>query len=163
MLDDLGCEQVQGYLLARPAPLAEARELMRRRWGARPDASMQGEIVKPNNAWPSLKAPEGANDSFADLREAYFTRLRSDLAQLATLRAKLAGAGTGSKTAYATIRRIAHGMAGAAAIFKAGDVMRAAILLEQTVRAAVPDADGDAVRLALDTMIDSLRPICASN
>ena len=28
MLHDLGCEQVQGYLLARPAPLMEARELM---------------------------------------------------------------------------------------------------------------------------------------
>jgi diguanylate cyclase (GGDEF)-like protein len=163
MLDDLGCEQVQGYLLAHPAPLAQARELMRRSWGARPDSSMQGETVKPTNAWPSLKASEGANDSFADLRTAYFKRLRSDLAQLATLRAKLAGAGTGSKTAHAAIRRIAHGMAGAAAIFKAGDVMRAAILLEQTLRAAAPDAGGDAVRLALDTMIASLRPICASN
>jgi hypothetical protein len=53
-------------------------------------------------------------------------------------------------------------MAGAAAIFKAGDVMRAAILLEQTVRAATPDADGG-VRLALDTMINSLRPICAAS
>jgi diguanylate cyclase (GGDEF)-like protein len=163
MLDDLGCEQVQGYLLARPAPLAEARELIRRRWGARPDASMQGETVKPASAWPSLKAPEGADDQFADLRTAYFTRLRGDLAHLATLRAKLGGAGTGSKTAYATIRRVAHGMAGAAAIFKAGDVMRAAVVLEQTVRAATPDADDDAVRLALDTMIDALRPICASN
>ena len=163
MLDDLGCEQVQGYLLARPAPLAEARELMRRRWGARPDASTQGEAVKPAGAWPSLQAPEGADDRFGDLRAAYFTRLRSDLAQLAGLRAKLAGAGTRSKTAYATIRRIAHGMAGAAAIFKAADVTRAAVLLEHAVRAAAPDTDGDAVRLALDTMIDSLRPICASN
>jgi EAL domain-containing protein (putative c-di-GMP-specific phosphodiesterase class I)/FixJ family two-component response regulator/HPt (histidine-containing phosphotransfer) domain-containing protein len=161
MLDDLGCEQVQGYLLARPAPLTEARELMRRCWGARPDASVQGAAVKTTHAWPSLKAPEGANDSFADLRAAYFTRLRSDLAQLATLRAKLAGAGTGSKTAYASIRRIAHGMAGAAAIFKAGDVMRAAMILEQAVRVAA--TDGDAVRLALDTMIESLRPICNSN
>jgi diguanylate cyclase (GGDEF)-like protein len=163
MLDDLGCEQVQGYLMARPVPLAQARELMQRCWGARPDTSMQGETGKPTNAWPSLKAPAGSNDSFEDLRTAYFTRLRSDLAQLATLRTKLGGAGTGSKTAYAAIRRIAHGMAGAAAIFKAGDVMRAAILLEQTIRAATPDADGDAVRLALDTMINSLRPICAAN
>jgi hypothetical protein len=82
---------------------------------------------------------------------------------LAKLRAKFAGAGMGSKTAYETIRRIAHGMAGAAAIFKAGDVMRAAIKLEQAVRAATPGADSGAVRLALDTMIDSLRPICQSN
>jgi len=141
MLDDLGCEQVQGYLLARPAPLAQARALMRRCWGARLDA----------------------DDPPGDLRAAYFTRLHNDLAQLGTLRAKLACVRTGSKTAYASIRRIAHGMAGAAAIFNAGDVMRAAISLEQAVRAATPDADGDAVRLALDTIIDSLRPICAAN
>jgi len=110
-----------------------------------------------------LKVPEGRTDPFGDLRAAYSTRLRSDLAQLIRLRARLAGtgAGTASKTARESIRRVAHGMAGAAAIFKAGDIMRAAILLEQTVRATTPDADGHALRLALDTMIDGLRPICA--
>ena len=163
MLDDLGCDQVQGYLLARPAPLAQARELMRTEWGARPGAPTEGETMKSTNAWPSLTAPESGDDPLGDLRAAYFTRLRGDLAQLAKLRAKLAGSGMGSKTAYETIRRVAHGMAGAAAIFKAGDVMRAAIKLEQTVRAATPGADSGAVRLALDTMIDSLRPICQSN
>jgi len=163
MLDDLGCEQVQGYLLARPAPLSQARELMHRCWGARAGGPTQGEAVKSTGAWPRFGEPKRAGDPLGDLRAAYFTRLRRDLAQLGTLRAKLAGAGTGSKTAYESIRRIAHGMAGAAAIFNAGAVMRAAIMLEQTVRAATPDADGDAVRLALDTMIDSLRPLCAAD
>jgi diguanylate cyclase (GGDEF)-like protein len=163
MLDDLGCEQVQGYLLARPAPLAEARDLMRKRWGTRPDPSIQGKPAEATDAWPSLMVPESRNDPFGDLRAAYSTRLRSDLAQLIRLRAKLAGtgAGAGPKTARESIRRVAHGMAGAAAIFKAGDIMRAAILLEQAVRATTPDADGHALRLALDTMIGTLRPVCA--
>jgi EAL domain-containing protein (putative c-di-GMP-specific phosphodiesterase class I) len=36
MLRGLGCEQVQGYLLATPASAAEARALLRMRWGGRP-------------------------------------------------------------------------------------------------------------------------------
>jgi diguanylate cyclase (GGDEF)-like protein/PAS domain S-box-containing protein len=36
MLKELGCQQVQGYLLAVPAPAKEARALLGRRWGARP-------------------------------------------------------------------------------------------------------------------------------
>jgi EAL domain-containing protein (putative c-di-GMP-specific phosphodiesterase class I) len=35
MLDSLGCQQAQGYLLTPPIPAAEARSLMWRRWGAR--------------------------------------------------------------------------------------------------------------------------------
>jgi diguanylate cyclase (GGDEF)-like protein len=35
MLDSLGCQQAQGYLLTPPIPAAEARTLMWRRWGAR--------------------------------------------------------------------------------------------------------------------------------
>jgi HPt (histidine-containing phosphotransfer) domain-containing protein len=119
--------------------------------------------MKSTNAWPSLNVPEGADDRFGELRAAYFTRLRGDLEQLKALRAKLAGARPISKTSHDTVRRIAHGMAGAAAIFKADNVMRAAVALEQAVRAARPDADDGAVQLALDTMIDSLHSICSSN
>jgi diguanylate cyclase (GGDEF)-like protein len=162
MLGELGCEQVQGYLLARPAPLSQARDLMRRKWGARPGALMQGATMKPSDAWPNLQVPKGGDDPFGNLRADYFKRLRSDLAQLTALRAKFAGAGTGSNTVSETIRRLAHGMAGAAAIFKAGDVMRAAVTLEQAVRAATPDADDEVVRRALDAMIHSLRSICGS-
>lgn len=35
VLMQLGCAQVQGYLLARPAPQNEAQDVLERRWGAR--------------------------------------------------------------------------------------------------------------------------------
>jgi diguanylate cyclase (GGDEF)-like protein len=35
MLELLGCEQAQGFLMTPPLPAAEARALMRRKWGAR--------------------------------------------------------------------------------------------------------------------------------
>jgi len=35
MLKDLGCHQMQGYLLAVPSRATEARPLLSRRWGAR--------------------------------------------------------------------------------------------------------------------------------
>jgi predicted signal transduction protein with EAL and GGDEF domain len=37
MLRDLGCQQVQGYLTARPASATEARALLKRNWGRRFD------------------------------------------------------------------------------------------------------------------------------
>jgi diguanylate cyclase (GGDEF)-like protein len=40
MLDSLGCQQAQGYLLTPPIPAAEARTLMWRRWGARGTANL---------------------------------------------------------------------------------------------------------------------------
>lgn len=36
MLADLGCQQVQGFLTARPAPAMEAQALLRKNWGQRP-------------------------------------------------------------------------------------------------------------------------------
>jgi EAL domain-containing protein (putative c-di-GMP-specific phosphodiesterase class I) len=35
VLQNLGCLQVQGYLLARPAPQKEARDMIKRQWGGR--------------------------------------------------------------------------------------------------------------------------------
>jgi EAL domain-containing protein (putative c-di-GMP-specific phosphodiesterase class I) len=35
MLGDLGCQQVQGYLMARPACATEAQALIKKRWGRR--------------------------------------------------------------------------------------------------------------------------------
>jgi HPt (histidine-containing phosphotransfer) domain-containing protein len=108
-------------------------------------------------SWPSLDVPEGGDDPYADLRAAYLMRLRTELAQLTVLRAKLAADGMVAGEPYRSIHRIAHGMAGAAAIFTAADILSAALALEQALGRAVPGADDAAVRRALDTMIDSLR------
>jgi EAL domain-containing protein (putative c-di-GMP-specific phosphodiesterase class I) len=35
LLERLGCQQVQGYLLAKPSPAAEARALLLSPWGVR--------------------------------------------------------------------------------------------------------------------------------
>jgi diguanylate cyclase len=40
-LKSLGCDQVQGYLLGRPGPMAQARSAMDKRWGERPLAGRQ--------------------------------------------------------------------------------------------------------------------------
>ncbi|MDP9082904.1 MAG: EAL domain-containing response regulator [Pseudomonadota bacterium] len=40
-LDELGCDQVQGYLLALPAPASVARRWMGEKWGARSASQMQ--------------------------------------------------------------------------------------------------------------------------
>jgi diguanylate cyclase (GGDEF)-like protein/PAS domain S-box-containing protein len=52
MLQDLGCQQMQGYLLAVPAPANEARTLLGRRWGNRP--MRRSRAVHPSTA--SLRA-----------------------------------------------------------------------------------------------------------
>jgi len=36
LLTELGCQQVQGYLLARPAPAVQAQLALRRPWGSLP-------------------------------------------------------------------------------------------------------------------------------
>jgi HPt (histidine-containing phosphotransfer) domain-containing protein len=113
--------------------------------------------MKTTPAWPSLDVPEGGEDPFADLRAAYLKRLRSERQQLTRLRAGLGSAGTGSGKDYETIRRIAHGMAGAAAIFKADAILTAAVALDHALRDATAGVDTAAVRPALDAMIDSLR------
>jgi EAL domain-containing protein (putative c-di-GMP-specific phosphodiesterase class I) len=40
-LERLGCDQVQGYLLGRPAPMGQAQLILDRRWGERPVSSLQ--------------------------------------------------------------------------------------------------------------------------
>jgi len=53
VLKQLGCPQVQGYLLARPAPQNEALGMLGGRWGARYACS----------AFPNRTAPESSNAS----------------------------------------------------------------------------------------------------
>jgi diguanylate cyclase (GGDEF)-like protein len=54
MLDSLGCQQAQGYLLTPPVPAAEARTLMWRRWGAR--GTLPAAMRRP--VWASLAHAE---------------------------------------------------------------------------------------------------------
>jgi diguanylate cyclase (GGDEF)-like protein len=49
VLKQLGCAQVQGYLLARPAPPTAAREMLMRRWGARKSPSTYAVCVAPRS------------------------------------------------------------------------------------------------------------------
>jgi diguanylate cyclase (GGDEF)-like protein len=49
VLKQLGCAQVQGYLLARPAPPAAAHEMLRRRWGARKSPSTYAICAAPRS------------------------------------------------------------------------------------------------------------------
>jgi EAL domain-containing protein (putative c-di-GMP-specific phosphodiesterase class I) len=54
MLEELGCQQVQGYLMTPPLPAAEARALMRRKWGARQLTS--GAVAARTTASPYHEA-----------------------------------------------------------------------------------------------------------
>jgi EAL domain-containing protein (putative c-di-GMP-specific phosphodiesterase class I) len=45
MLSDLGCQQMQGYLTARPAPSAQARATLQRHWGQRPAVSLRPQRI----------------------------------------------------------------------------------------------------------------------
>jgi diguanylate cyclase (GGDEF)-like protein len=56
MLDALGCQQVQGYLLAAPTCAAETRLLMESRWGAR----SAGRAFRPR-AWAASTRDNAAN------------------------------------------------------------------------------------------------------
>jgi HPt (histidine-containing phosphotransfer) domain-containing protein len=131
--------------------------------------------MRSTNNWPSLTpAPAGSDDRFEELRIAYYARLKSDRAQVVALRTQLAK-DPESKATYEAIRVCAHGMAGAAAIFEATDIMGAARKLEHA--AAQPPHDPDAttpgpptkspgdsgnpaVSPLLDSLIELLDSIC---
>lgn len=119
--------------------------------------------MKSTNSWPRMSAPAGPDDPFEELRTAYFTRLRSDRVRLLGLRAELCGADTEPKFLYEAIRVVAHGMAGAAGIFEATEVMNAASALESAARIstrACADSVDPAVRAGLDALTDLLQPMC---
>src|ERR1700722_10484696 len=73
----------------------------------------------------AMHSGAGTDDRFEELRVAYHARLKSDRAKVVTLRTQLAK-DPESKATYEAIRVCAHGMAGAAAIFEATDIMKAA-------------------------------------
>ncbi len=125
--------------------------------------------MRSTSHWPRLTpAPAGADDRFEELRIAYYARLKSDRAQVLSLRTLLVES-SDAKAAYEAIRACAHGMAGAAAIFEANDVMTAARQLEHAASAAKTSLDsaapaGDsgnpAVSPLLDSLIELLNSIC---
>jgi HPt (histidine-containing phosphotransfer) domain-containing protein len=122
--------------------------------------------MRSTNDWPRLTpTPAGTDDRFEELRIAYYARLKSDRTQVVALRAQLAQ-DPESKATYAAIRVCAHGMAGAAAIFEATDIMKAARKLEHAASEAAnaKDAAGDsgnpAVRPPLDSLIELLDSVC---
>jgi chemotaxis protein histidine kinase CheA len=122
--------------------------------------------MRSTNDWPRLNpGPAGTDDRFEELRIAYYARLKSDRAQVVALRAQLAKSPEDRAT-YEAIRVCAHGMAGAAAIFEATDIMRAARKLEHAAseatqsNAAAPHSGIPAVHPPLDSLIDLLDSIC---
>jgi HPt (histidine-containing phosphotransfer) domain-containing protein len=117
--------------------------------------------MRSTNYWPRLTpAPAGTEDRFEELRIAYYARLKNDRAQVVALRTQLAK-GPEAKATYEAIRVCAHGMAGAAAIFEAADIMKAARKLEQAAsEAALEDSGNPAVRPLLDSLIELLDSIC---
>jgi len=128
--------------------------------------------MRSTSNWPHLSpGPAGTDDRFEELRIAYYARLKSDRAQVMTLRTQLAK-GPESKATYEAIRVCAHGMAGAAAIFEATDIMKAARKLEHVASdaalATIPsdtaqsqgDSGNPAVRPLLDSLIELLDSIC---
>jgi EAL domain-containing protein (putative c-di-GMP-specific phosphodiesterase class I) len=51
MLTDLGCQQVQGYLLARPMPAVQAQIVLRKPWGSLPKS-----VVRPSSETSEMYA-----------------------------------------------------------------------------------------------------------
>lgn len=116
--------------------------------------------MKSTNYWPRpARAALAAETQFEHLRGAFYTRLCSDRKQLTMLSAELAAAGADAKRIYEKIRMVSHRMCGAAAIFDAPDVGRAAYTLEQAaleaIRASADNAD-EPVWTALEDLVDVL-------
>ena len=118
--------------------------------------------MRSTESSPSAHLPARLKVRFEELRAAYLARLEGDRAHLLELRMNLGG--SGSAAAYEKIQRVAHGMAGAAAVFETFDVARAARRLSVSAFAAVqtPGAEADAgLRRELDALVDLLRSVGA--
>jgi HPt (histidine-containing phosphotransfer) domain-containing protein len=100
-----------------------------------------------------------ARDDFAQLSDAFYTRLRSDRVQFVTLSAALARAEDDPRQTFEDLRFRAHKLNGAAGIFDANEVMQAADALEQAaVRALQCHADNsdDNVWNTLQSLVNLL-------
>lgn len=119
--------------------------------------------MRSTNDWPrSAQSGAARDDRFEELRLAYYARLRSDRARVRALRTELDSTQETVPT-YEAIRLCAHGMAGAAAIFEAKDIMQAARKLEHAAgHAAQTQASGakSGVRPSLDALMELLNTLC---
>jgi HPt (histidine-containing phosphotransfer) domain-containing protein len=108
--------------------------------------------------------PAGFKVRFEELRGDYYARLAGDRSQLMKLRHYFDPPPQTRKLLYDQLQRLAHGMAGTAAVFEAPEVARVAHTLEEAACAA-KTAPGDdahaAVRNALDALVDLLLTVSA--
>ncbi len=116
--------------------------------------------MKSTDYWPRAASAAAVSEThFEQLRGAFYTRLRSDRARLATLSAELVHADEDVMPVFEELRVLAHRMCGAAAIFEAPDVGDAANTLEQALLTAINEhADGTdpGVWAALEALVNLL-------
>jgi HPt (histidine-containing phosphotransfer) domain-containing protein len=115
---------------------------------------------------PDIEFPAGCGEfpaslghRFEELRTAYLVRLADDRARLEMLLTRFCRPHAEAAGLYNDIQRIAHGMAGAAAIFNAPHVGSAARRLEEAAAAAAKSPDSrteTVVRTALGVLLDLL-------
>jgi hypothetical protein len=115
--------------------------------------------MEPANETPIVTPHIGLAHRPEVLHAFYCARLCSDRSHLMTVRVHLDRAGTNPMPLYEELLAVTRRMAGAAALFEAGDVVSAASTLERAVLAATvrhtPKTRADA-RRALDAMVNLL-------
>ena len=103
--------------------------------------------MKSTEYRPTLRMSADFEARFEKLRANYYARLAGDRSRLMKLRVDFDHS-AGPEALYDQIQRVAHGMAGAAAVFEAGQVARLARTLERAARDAQRYVAG-AIRHAL--------------
>ena len=122
--------------------------------------------MQTTRCWQGVTTePITSEDSFEELRDLFFSRLRTERVRLTELAAALAHAEGDQVHTFEEIRLVAHRLRGGAAIFETPEVGVAANALEQAAASALgahADTSCAFVRTALDDLLDRLAP-CASD
>lgn len=120
---------------------------------------MKSTEYLPRSVKAPAPAPIAAESELEALREAFYSRLRSDRARMLTLCAELARAETYATPVYSDIRMVAHRLGGAAAMFDAPQISQAAVALEDAAVTAInthADNVDSTVWTALEALVDLL-------
>ena len=116
--------------------------------------------MKTIRCWQGVTtAPVTSEDPFEELRDLFFSRLRTERVRLTELAAVLAHAEGDPVHTFEEIRLFAHRLRGGAAIFETPEVGVAANALEQAAASALgahADTSYASVRAALDDLLDRL-------